>query len=94
MDSSFQRPYSNLSNANYLRAPCVNSSSVLGSGCPSKYCPSTRENTESGSEALAKRVMLDRNFRSSGKPKMSEAVFCLNGNRALAHSISRWPSTG
>ena len=49
--------------------------SVRASGCPPKNLSSTAENTGSSGAAAAKSVMLERSFRSSGKPNTAVVTF-------------------
>lgn len=57
--------------------------SVRASGCPPKNLSSTAENTGSSGAAAAKSVMLERSFRSSGKPNTAVGSLSSSASRAL-----------
>ena len=57
--------------------------SVRVSGRPSKNLSSTAANTGSSGAAAAKSVMLERSFRSSGKPNTTDGSLSSSASRAL-----------
>jgi len=68
--------------------------SVFSSGRPPKKRASACSNSGSAGATAANKVMLERNFKSSGVPKMSWALLPRVARTSAVHSRSRGPRSG